>query len=183
MEIDKLKQEIEEERNEKDNFFRVSFQSPISSKEREKFIQLDYYPINPDYYFELELKEYSEKEILEIQDTGGKQRQFLRWGEFRFVIGNEKCNLQAYKSSSEEERLFIPFKDLTSGNETYGAGRYLDLTPEENLTSDAKWILDFNRAYNPWCAYSKKYSCPFVPPENYLNVKILAGEKKYRLDK
>ena len=183
MEIDKFEKKIEEERNEKDNFFRVSFQSPLSSKEREKFIQLDYYPVNPDYYFELELKEYSEKEILEIQDTGGKQRKFLRWGEFRFEIGGEEQVLQAYKSSPDEDRLFVPFRDATSGTETYGAGRYLDLESTRDCTTDGKWILDFNKAYNPWCAYSENYTCPFVPPENWLKVQIHAGEKKNPLKK
>jgi len=76
-------------------------------------------------------------------------------------------------------RLFIPFRDATSGQETYGAGRYLDLEADQHLTADGKWIVDLNRAYNPWCAYSEDYVCPFVLPENWLEVPIRAGEKSY----
>ncbi|MHA1701352.1 MAG: DUF1684 domain-containing protein, partial [Promethearchaeota archaeon] len=71
------------------------------------------------------------------------------------------------------------FRDETSGKETYGAGKYLDLEEENHKISKGKWILDFNVAYNPFCAYSEKYACPFVPPENWLKVPIFAGEKKY----
>jgi uncharacterized protein (DUF1684 family) len=78
-----------------------------------------------------------------------------------------------------EERLFIPFKDATSGRETYGAGRYLDLDYQRDRTPEGKWILDLNRAYNPWCAYSVDYVCPFVPLENWLKVPVYAGEKAY----
>jgi len=87
--------------------------------------------------------------------------------------------LQAYKSDTEHERLWLPFKDVTSGKESYGAGRYLDLEPDRHLMSDGRWIVDFNEAYNPWCAYSQNYVCPFVPSENRLNVPIRAGEKRY----
>jgi len=77
--------------------------------------------------------------------------------------------------------LFVPFKDATSGKETYGAGRYLDLEPGRDRTQGEKWILDFNQAYNPWCAYSEAYNCPFVPTENWLEAPIYAGEKDYHL--
>jgi uncharacterized protein (DUF1684 family) len=78
-----------------------------------------------------------------------------------------------------EEGLFIPFKDATSGKETYGAGRYLDLDHQRDRTPAGKWILDRNRAYNPWCAYSVNYVCPFVPPENWPKAPVYAGEKNY----
>jgi uncharacterized protein (DUF1684 family) len=90
------------------------------------------------------------------------------------------CALQAYKSDPADDRLFVPFRDKTSGDETHGAGRYLDLEPERHLTADGTWILDFNEAYNPWCAYSDAYACPLVPPENWLPVPVWAGEKEYR---
>ena len=104
-------------------------------------------------------------------------------GEFRFKVGDEECTLQAYKSDPREERLFIPFKDTTSGKETYGAGRYIDLELERDCTPEGRGILDFNKAYNPWCAYSKNYVCPFVPPENWFKEAIRAGEKRYHLKK
>ena len=108
-----------------------------------------------------------------------RQREYIRWGEFRFEIDGKKCKLQAYKDSPDDTRLFVPFRDRTNGEETYGAGRYIDLHEEADKTPDGKWILDFNKAYNPWCAYNSNYACPFVPPENWLDIPIYAGEKKF----
>ncbi len=179
-EVYKWKESLEQERKEKDIFFAAHWQSPLSLEERSKFRGLRYYHINPDFRFELELYEHSNKETIQVEDTQGNIRQFLRWGEFRFNIGNEKCALQVYKSDPQEKRLFIPFKDATSGKETYGAGRYLDFDSRD-CTTDGRWILDFNKAYNPWCAYSENYACPFVPSENWLKVSIEAGEKNYQL--
>lgn len=139
---------LEQERQGKDVFFAADRQSPLSLKDREKFTGLAYFPINPDYRFELYIHEYKDKKVMVIQDTNGNMREFLQWGEFRFQINNEECTLQAYKSRPDEDRLFIPFKDATSGKETYGAGRYLDLDSVLDLTPDGKWQLDFNRAYN-----------------------------------
>ena len=178
MEVYKWKERLEQEREEKDRFFAAHWQSPIPPEERPKSKGLRYYLLDPNFRFELKLHEHSDKKIIEIEDTKGNIRQFLRWGEFQFSAGNEKCTLQAYKGDPEEERLFIPFRDATSGKETYGAGRYLDLDLRD-CTTNGKWILDFNEAYNPWCVYSKNYACPFVPPENWLKVPIKAGEKNY----
>lgn len=173
------KKEIEMERMGKDEFLGGNLQSPIPMMKRRKFAGLDYYAPDPDYRFELELHEHVEKKPVDIEDTQGGMRHFLRWGEFRFVMDGQECALQAYKSDPGETRLFIPFKDATSGRETYGAGRYLDLE-EEHYFMDGKWILDLNQAYNPWCAYNENYSCPFVPPENWLKVPVPAGEKTYQ---
>jgi hypothetical protein len=133
------------------------------------------------YRFELELHEHLEKGMVRMAYTKGNEQDFVRWGEFRFKIDGKELSLQAYKRSREEEMLFVPFKDATSGKETYGAGRYLDLEPERDCTVDGKWILDFNQAYSPWCAYSEAYTCPVVPMENWLEVPIYAGEKDYHL--
>jgi len=168
---------IEIERKMKDRSFAENWQSPIPQEDRSKFNGLSYYSPDPSYRFELKLNEHNNKKTVQIEDTGGNIRNFICWGEFRFKINNEKCILQAYKSDPGEERLFIPFRDTTSGKETYGAGRYIDIEYGKDLTPEGKWILDFNKAYNPWCAYSKNYVCPFVPPENWLKVSILAGEK------
>jgi uncharacterized protein (DUF1684 family) len=179
MEISEWKEMIQNEREQKDIFFSSHYQSPIPFEDRQQFKGLDYYPPDPDYRFELDLHEHEEKKVLKIEDTQGNEREFLRWGEFRFKIAGKACMLQAYKSDAQEERLFIPFRDETSGKETYGAGRYLDLDHEAHYTHEGKWILDFNKAYNPWCAYSDSYACPFVDPENWLNVAVRAGEKNY----
>lgn len=177
-EVYKWQERLEQERKEKDRFFATHWQSPIPLEKRSEFRGLTYYPIDPNLRFELELHEHSNKNTIQIEDTKGNIRQFLRWGEFRFNIGNEKCALQVYKSAPEEEHLFVPFRDTTSGKETYGAGRYLDIDSRD-YTSNGRWILDLNKAYNPWCAYSENYACPFVPLENWLKVSINAGEKNY----
>jgi len=155
----------------------------MSLQDRRAFQGLAYWPPDPEYRFELELHEYDEKEAIGVADTGGQQRSLLRWGEFRFQLAGRQCTLQAYRSDAAEERLFVPFRDQTSGKESYGAGRYLDLEADAHLTEDGRWIVDFNDAYNPWCAYSEDYVCPFVPPENWLEVPVRAGEKQYPLGK
>jgi len=178
----KWEERLDYEREEKNRFFAEHWQSPIPLQERPEFMGLSYYPIDPNFRFELELLEHSNKNTIQVEDTKGVIRQFLKWGEFRFNVGNKECTLQAYKSSPEEERLFIPFRDETSGKETYGAGRYLDLDSTDR-TTNGRWILNFNKAYNPWCAYSENYACPFVPPENWLDVPVIAGERNYSLKK
>jgi len=181
METSQWEIELERARANKDSFFAQQWESPISPQDKPRFKGLEYYPPDPSYRFELELHEHSGKQAVRMAYTKGNEQDFVRWGEFRFKIVGKEQALQAYKSNSQEEMLFIPFKDATSGKETYGAGRYLDLDPERECTTEGKWILDFNEAYNPWCAYSESYTCPFVPVENWLEVPILAGEKSYPL--
>jgi len=180
MEVSEWKTQIQATREQKDAFFKMHVQSPLPLEEREKFKGLSYYPPAPEYRFEMPLYEHEEKKTLKVEDTQGKVRVFLRWGEFRFTIKGTHCTLQAYKSAPEEERLFIPFRDATSGKETYGAGRYLDLEPGHDVTSEGTWMIDFNHAYNPWCAYSEHFACPYTPSENWLEAAIYAGEKNYR---
>jgi hypothetical protein len=106
-------------------------------------------------------------------------RDALRYGYFEFEAGGQRCRVQVYRTIENIQaggrELFIPFRDATSGQETYGAGRYLDL--QENTTG--LYELDFNNAYNPYCAYTETYSCPVPPAENTLPIPIPAGEKIY----
>ena len=175
---DTWKAKIEQDRIEKNQFLSKDSQSPIPFMKRRKFDGLNYFPPDSKFSFKLELHEHPEKKTIEVKDSRGNTRQFICWGEFHFELDGVKRTIQAYKSDADEERLFIPFKDSTSGKETYGAGRYLDMELEENF-SDGKWSLNFNKAYNPYCAYSHNYACPLVPPENWLKVPIQAGEKNY----
>lgn len=181
--ISEWKELLEMERRQKNTFFSIHPQSPIPPEKREGFEGLHYYPPDSDYRFELTLYEHPEKKKVEMVYTRGEEQEFTKWGEFRFKIDSQQRVLQAYKSDPAKEGLFVPFKDATNGKETYGAGRYLDLDPQRDLTTEGKWILDFNRAYNPWCAYSESYTCPFVPPENWLKVPICAGEKQFETTK
>jgi len=172
-------QNLKMQRVRKDKFFKNDEKSPLPEDEKEEFDGLDYFEPNPDLRFELELNEFDEKNPIEVNDTAGNVRDMLVWGEFNFQIDDCDCTLQAYKSRVGEERLFVPYKDETNGQESYGAGRYLDLYYDRHQTKEGKWLLDFNRSTLPWCAFSEKYACPYVPQENWLEVEIRAGEKNY----
>ncbi|MEF8799630.1 MAG: DUF1684 domain-containing protein [Halolamina sp.] len=171
------KTEIRENRAAKDEYFRTNPRSPIPPDERGSFDGLSYYPVDESYRFELPLHEHEDKEPVTVGTSTDGEQRYLRWGAFRFDIDDEEVTLQAYKSDPDEDRLWVPVRDETSGEETYGAGRYLDLEPETHRTDEGRWILDFNEAYNPTCAYSDQYECPLPPTENWLDVPIRAGEK------
>ena len=170
---------IREDREAKDEYFGSNPHSPIPPEERDAFEGLSYYRIDDSYRFELDLHEHDDKGTVTVATSTDGEREYLRWGEFRFEVDGEAVTLQAYKSDPDDDRLWVPFRDTTSGEETYGAGRYLDLEPETHRTDDGTWILDFNEAYNPTCAYSEQYECPLPPTENWLDVPIEAGEKAY----
>lgn len=175
---DNYVQQIEQERKEKDQFFETHPQSPIPQADRESFDGLAYFPPDPSYRFELELDEHDNPETISVETTHDGVREYLRWGEFQFEIDDEAATLQAYRSDPSEDRLWVPFRDETNGAETYPAGRYLDLEEAEHRDGDG-WILDFNLAYNPSCAYADAYECPLIPMENWLDIRIEAGEKTY----
>lgn len=164
---------IEAGRVEKDRFFRSSPYSPI--EDRVNFKGLDYYPPNSAYRYTLPLNRAEQPEPLTFQTSTGDERAYYRLGTVEFEVEGQPAQLAIYKSEDHDE-LFLPFRDATSGNETYGAGRYLE--PEE--LPDGKILVDFNVAYNPFCAYSEAYSCPLPPFENHLKLAIRAGEKAYK---
>lgn len=169
---------IERHREEKDEFFAQSRQSPIPPSDRDGFAGLEYFAPDAEYRFELPLDEHGDREPIAVATTMDGEREYRRWGEFRFEIDGTPVSLQAYKTDPDEDRLWVPFRDATNGEETYGAGRYLDLDADERRTN-SEWILDLNEAYNPFCAYSHRFECPTIPMENWLDVRIEAGEKAY----
>lgn len=168
---------IEEVRREKDHFFRESPESPIPAAWRPAFRGLSYYAVDPAYRFRLRLTVHGKQEPLRFPTSKGTEQTYLGYGTFSFSVGGEAVRLHAYRPVHAHGRdyLFVPFRDATSGKETYGAGRYIDLEP----TPDNVYDLDFNKAYNPYCAYSDDYVCPLPPPENWLRVPIRAGEKSW----
>lgn len=176
---DEYEARIRTQRSAREEYFETNPHSPIPEDRREEFPGLAYFPIDRAYRFELDLHEHDEKETLTVETSTGNAREYLQWGEFRFEVDSVEETLQAFKGDPDEERLWVPFRDETSGDETYGAGRYLDLEFESHRTADGKWILDFNAAYNPTCAYNEAYECPLIPMENWLEVRIEAGEKAY----
>ncbi len=172
---------LESERGEKDYFFKEHDGSPIPWALRERFTGLAYFPPDPAYRFRVTLARYPKPDRVVLATSKGVPRDMLKWGVFEFTVGGQARRLQAYKSipgsGRGEESLFVPFRDATSGKEGYGAARYLDLEPSPT----DEYELDFNRAYNPYCAYSDDYVCPFPPRENWLDVRIEAGEKDFPL--
>jgi uncharacterized protein len=164
-------------RADKDEFFRTSPRSPLPVTEREDFTGLPYYSVDPSLRFDdLKLEPYSGNEPVrfEIPTSDGRLRPAERAGVFHFPLGGSTHTLTAYTfQGGNGESLFVPFLDATSGTETYGAGRYLDIDQEE----DGTYSLDFNLAYHPSCVYDEQFSCPLTPPENRLPVPVRAGER------
>jgi uncharacterized protein (DUF1684 family) len=165
---------LEAERVEKNHFFKHNAYSPI--EDRPSFAGLKYYPPNIDYRYELALRKVDEPEMLTLQTSTGDEQTYHRLGTVTFEVEGQSAQLAVYQST-DHEGLFVPFRDATSGNETYGAGRYLE--PQE--LGGGKLLVDFNLSYNPYCAYSEHFSCPLPPFENHLtSVAIRAGEKVYK---
>ncbi len=168
-----------EQRREKDAAFKGGDQSPLTAAEKATFKGLNYYPPDEKLRFHLKLNRYPVPQRVRIGTNTGEIRSGLRYGYFDFDVDGQPCRLQVYRLDDDpaqrEPSLFIPFRDATSGKETYGAGRYIDLAENTSGFYD----LDFNRAYNPFCAYAPGYSCPVPPEENRLSVAIRAGEKIY----
>ncbi|WP_410765155.1 DUF1684 domain-containing protein [Haloferax sp. DFSO60] len=176
MTTDSWRAALEAHREQKDHYFARDQHSPIPHDQREFFDGLDYFEPDPDLRFELALLEYDNPETITIATTTEGERDYLVWGYFEFDVDGERYRLDAYRTSPEDGRLWVPFRDETNTHETYGAGRYLDL---DGPNEDGLWEVDFNYAYSPFCAYSPRYECPLVPMENWLRVRIEAGEKDY----
>jgi uncharacterized protein (DUF1684 family) len=164
-------------RAEKDSFLQVSPRSPIKKEDRRAFRHLNYFNVNPAFVVRATLHRNENPPPLTITTTTGENRDAINYGTLEFTLLGRKLHLSVFKFSDRrgEQSLFVPFTDSTSAHETYGAGRYIDL--DENETGE--YILDFNRAYNPYCAYNENYSCPIPPRENRLPIAITAGEKVY----
>lgn len=171
----RMEAEIMDYRKRKDDEMKISADSPVPPEIRPAFTGLEYYPIDWQYRFEGPVNRYEKQERIIIIATDGEKRDAVKYGYIRFFLNGKELQLQVYKllESGMEKLLFIPFTDINAGKETYPAGRYIDL--EEK--ADGKYIIDFNRAYSPSCAYGGDYSCPVTPKENHLTVAIPAGEK------
>lgn len=170
---------VREWRRERDEFFKTHDRSPLSPKKRREFTGLKYYPFNPQYIFNGEIKRY----IFLINDpqyyatfltNKGIHKRYIRYGTLNFRMSGEQYTLEIFKSILSDT-LFIPFKDKTNGEETYGGGRYIDA----EILPGYKMVLDFNLAYNPICVYNNKFFCVLPPKENALEIAIPAGEKNY----
>ena len=171
--VEKFQQELNEE-------YRNPKESPLRGENLQKFKEHPFFPINHQFAVTAKLVKTENAVSFEIPTSSGKTKKYREYGKLYFKINGEKQVLTVYQSLALIEKpeykdyLFLPFKDLTSGKETYGGGRYLDLRiPEKD-----KIYLDFNKAYHPYCAYNAfDYNCPVVPKENWLNIRIEAGVK------
>ncbi len=171
---------IEQQRREKDKSFLTEKDSPLPDNAKKNFRGLPYFPVNLKYRFEGGIVRHRQSETLDLIASDGRERKTLRYGYFEFNREGKIHRLQVYKLldlvPKYRHLLFIPFMDATCGRESYGGGRYIDL--EER--SDNHYVVDFNLAYSPSCAYGKKdYSCPIPPAENRLTTRIEAGEKNW----
>jgi len=163
---------LERFRRQKDQFFASDPHGPLTAEQRRVFLGLAYFPENPALRLETALEEFPHKEPIEMQTSTGDVQPYVRHGRIRFSVDGQPAELTVYSS---ESGFFLPFVDAQAGKETYGAGRYLEPEPLEN----GKLLVDFNLAYNPYCAYNDRWSCPLTPFENRLKVPIRAGEKNF----
>ncbi len=169
-------------RARKDEEFGSSPDSPIGREERQAgFAGLSYYPPNPAYRVVASVTPFEQQDIVQLGSTKGDIRRQVRYAELRFSLSGQTLRLTGYQAPEEMtgDELFVPFRDTTSGHETYGAGRYLEVQIEEGPDGAHFALLDFNLAYNPWCAYSPAYSCTLPPMENTMPIAIPAGERVY----
>ena len=145
---------------------------PIPLSKKAEFLPLAYFPIDPEYHVLAGLTPATEQVKLKMPTSTGTMRDMIRLGTLEFTLKGQPMTLSAF-TEGDVNRLFVPFSDLTSGTETYAAGRFLDL----DRTASGVYELDFNRAYIPSCYYNPSYECPYPPQENRLKVPIHAGEK------
>jgi uncharacterized protein (DUF1684 family) len=170
---------IKKMREEKDHDMRTAPDSPFANDTTQTFKGLNYFPIDADYRISAKLVPIESKKTVLLPTSDGKQKSYLEYAYAEFEmqsVENKLLILEIMDMGPYRGTLFLSFADKTSAKETYGAGRYLDI---KKTPGAASVTLDFNEAYNPYCAYNDNFSCPFPPPENILNIEIKAGEKTY----
>ncbi len=155
--------------------------SPLTKEDFKTFKGLDFYPVNEKFIVEAKFVRTPDEKVFKMKTSTARLPEYVKYGELLFSIAGVDLKLNLYQKidltqkEGNEAYLFLPFSDLTCGKESYIGGRYIDVRIPKSDTV----ILDFNKAYNPYCAYNFKYSCPIVPLENDLNIAVLAGVKKF----
>lgn len=160
-------------RERRDNLFKEHEASPLTDDQKAAFTALNYYPENPDLNLVLELDTSGEGvgEEITVGTMDGDVKQYVRLGRISFAVDGEDATLTVFQDTTSG-KFFMPFRDSTAGDETYSVGRYVD----PKARPDGKLNVDFNMAYNPYCAYNNRWSCTIPPFENRINVPIRAGE-------
>ena len=161
------------DRAAKDTAFQAG-NDPIPKTRHAEFLPLAYFPIDPDYNVPASLKPSNDPTVIEMPTSTGTNRKMRRAGSLEFSLKGQPLKLTAFlEVGADPSHLFVPFSDLTSGTETYAAGRFMDL----NRNGTGIYEMDFNRAYIPYCYYNPTYECPYPPRENRLDIPIRAGER------
>lgn len=172
---------VEKFQNDLNTEYADSKTSPLMAEDLATFKTLDFYPINEKFFVVAKFIRTQDEKPFEMKTSTDRKPLYVKYGEAHFEIDGKPLQLSIYKnielSKKEEYKdyLFLPFSDLTSGNESYIGGKYIDMKTPAGDTI----VIDFNTSYNPLCAYNYKYSCPKVPQENDLNIEIRAGVKKF----
>ena len=165
-------------RKEKDEHWRQDKESPLTEKQKESFVGLNYFSPNPHLYFELPLETNTPgvgEEVI-IHTTGGDKQIYKKAGKISFQVDGKNLEVVVYEDPEiEQYQYYLLFKDQTTGKETYENGRMLQIEGKGD-----KLVVDFNYAYNPYSSYNENWDCPIIPEENHLPVRIEAGEKKFR---
>lgn len=164
--------ELTDFRAEKDAFFGRHPQSPLTPDQRRSFSGLQYFPENEELRLEVQAELLNDDTPMEMQTSTGGVQTYVRHARFKFNVDGQEAELTIYRN---EHGYFLPFVDSLAGKETYPAGRYL----EPEALPGNRFFVDFNVAYNPYCAYNEMWSCPITPAENRLQVPIRAGEKLF----
>jgi uncharacterized protein (DUF1684 family) len=178
-EIEKYVARIEKYRADYNEYMKNDPDSPFNYKGKVGFHDLNYFDVDPEFRFSSKLYEYENKDTVKVYGTRGEERKAVRYGYVIFDYDGRKFKINVYESNSGNGNKYysIWFTDKTTNEESYGVGRYLNFTMNEN--PEYIYEIDFNRAYNPYCAYSKEYSCAIPTKEDYLDIAITAGEKKF----
>ncbi|MFB6141239.1 MAG: DUF1684 domain-containing protein [Halosimplex sp.] len=169
--------ELRANRAEKDEFLADHPQSPIPPGEREGFDGLDYFEPDPEYRVEATVTVHDRPDPVEMETSDGRTVRYERVVTFAFELDGDSLELHGYRQGSDDEAIFVPFRDKTTGQQTYEGGRYMELEPDRALGDGDEVAIDFNLAYSPFCAFSDTFSCPYPPEENWLETTIEAGER------
>lgn len=165
--------------------FKDASKSPLKSKDLKTFKGLDFYPIDSSYIITASIEKTPDSPFLAMPTNTDEKSYYRKFGMLTFTLKGKEMQLTVYESLEESENpiledyLFLPFTDETSGGDSYGGGRYMDVF-KSSINTNGTVELNFNNTYNPYCAYNVDYSCPLTPRNNHLNMEILAGVKDFK---
>jgi len=165
--------------------FKDASKSPLKNKDLKSFKGLDFFPVDSSYIITASIKKTPDTPFLGMATNTDEKSYYRKFGMLTFTLKGKEMQLTLYESLEESENpvfedyLFLPFTDETSGGDSYGGGRYMDVF-KSNINTNGTLELNFNNTYNPYCAYNDDYSCPLTPRNNHLSMEILAGVKDFK---